>query len=133
VPVRAHGSLGTRQDAARLAALRTARLWALTPSIHGGILQTLDMLAIARTYAIPCLLGSTFELGIASAHMLHLGAAFAEIRDCPVPSDILGPLYVERDIITRPLVLRDGCVEVPPGPGLGVEPDWEFIAACAGE
>jgi L-alanine-DL-glutamate epimerase-like enolase superfamily enzyme len=131
VPVMAHESLVTPRDALTLASLRAAHLWALTPSIHGGILQTLDMLAIARAHAIPCLLGSTFELGIASAHMLHLGAAFAEIRNCPVPSDILGPLYVERDVITEPLVLRDGRIEVPRGPGLGVEPDWEFIRACA--
>jgi L-alanine-DL-glutamate epimerase-like enolase superfamily enzyme len=131
VPVMVHEALVTSQDALRLAALGAAHLWALTPSIHGGILQTLDILAIARAHAIPCLLGSTFELGIASAHMLHLGAAFAEIRECPVPSDILGPLYVERDIITEPLVLRDGRVQVPSGPGLGVEPDWEYIAACA--
>ena len=131
IPVVAHESLVTPQDALRIAALRAAALWAVTPSIHGGILQTLDMLALARAHAIPCLLGSTFELGIASAHMLHLGAAFPEIRNCPVPSDIVGPLYVDRDIVTEPLVLRDGCIEVPSGPGLGVEPDWEYIAACA--
>ncbi len=131
IPVMAHEMLTTPAAAVSLAAQRVAHLWALTPSMHGGIVQTLDMLAIARAYGIPCLFGSTFELGVATAHLLHLGAAFPEIRDCPVPSDVAGPLYLARDVIVEPLAVQDGVVAVPNGPGLGVELDREFVRACA--
>ena len=32
------------------------------------------------------------------------------------------------DTLTTPLVIRDGYLEVPTGPGLGVEPDLEAVA-----
>jgi muconate cycloisomerase len=48
-----------------------------------------------------------------------------------VPSDLPGPLYVERDIVARPIVVADGFAHVPDGPGLGVELDEDFVAACA--
>lgn len=131
IPVMAHEALTTVREAATLAELRVAHLWALTPSMHGGVAQTLDMLALARAHGLPCLFGSTFELGVATAHMLHLGAAFEEFRSCPVPSDVAGPLYVERDVITVPITVRDGLAAVPDGPGLGVELDRELLRAFA--
>lgn len=130
IPVMAHEMLGEVAAAPALAAARVAHLWSLTPSMHGGIVQTVDMLAIARAHAIPCLFGSTFELGVASAHMLHLGAAFEQIRTCPVPSDVPAQLYVQRDVIAERFELRDGCLRAPDGPGLGVTLDEEFVAAC---
>jgi muconate cycloisomerase len=131
IPVMIHEGLGPVAQAPRIAQLGAAHLWSLTPSMHGGIVQTGEMLAIAGAYSLPCLFGSTFELGVATAHMLHLGAAYAAIRECPVPSDLPGPLYVERDIVARPIVVADGFAHVPDGPGLGVELDEDFVAACA--
>jgi hypothetical protein len=31
-------------------------------------------------------------------------------------------------LVKEPLVVRDGNVELPKGPGLGVEIDWDFVA-----
>ncbi len=130
IPVMIHEGLGPVAQAPRIAALRAAHLWSLTPSMHGGIVQTGEMLAIAGAHGLPCLFGSTFELGVATAHLLHLGAAHAPIRACPVPSDLPGPLYVERDIVATPIRVEGGFAHVPDGPGLGVELDEEFVAAC---
>lgn len=130
IPVMIHEGLMSLAQAPEIAALRAAHLWSLTPSTHGGVVQTCDMLAIAAAHDVPCLFGSTFELGVATAHMLHLGAAFPTIRTCPVPSDLPGPLYVARDIIAEPIVVADGFAHVPDGPGLGVELDEAFVAEC---
>ena len=32
--------------------------------------------------------------------------------------------------LKRPFVVRDGYLELPTGPGLGIELDWDFIENC---
>jgi len=126
-PVVAHESIFTVRDGVEAAAGRIADIWALTPSTHGGIGRTLDLLAIARAAGITCLLGSNIELGVSTAMMTQLAAAFADIRDCPVPSDVIGPLYHEDDIVTAQPRIEGGYAYVPDGPGLGVELDLEKL------
>src|ERR1700728_949048 len=127
VPIVAHESMFTIRDGA--AAFRTpvAHIWALTPSTHGGSVPPLDLLSLARAAGVPCLLGSNIELGVSTAMMIQLAAAFDEFRACPVPSDIVGPMYHGDDIVTRQPQIAGGCIHVPDGPGLGVEIDWERV------
>jgi muconate cycloisomerase len=131
VPIVAHESLATHRDALDAATGGLAHVWALTPSTHGGLATTIDLLGIARAAGISCLLGSTVELGVASAMLAHLGAAYPEIHASPIPSDVIGPLYHDGDVVTAPPVIRDGAVHAPPGPGLGVQLDRDRIAAFA--
>ena len=97
-------------------------------SWYGGYLPTRDILGLARAGRIPCLLGSTLELGINSAFMAHIGLASPSI-DGTVPSDVIGPFYHERDIIQEPFTLDEGAVVPPPGPGLGVSLDPAAVQA----
>jgi muconate cycloisomerase len=127
IPIVAHESIFTVADGLQAAANSVAHVWALTPSTHGGISPTLDLLSIARAAGIPCLLGSNIELGVSTAMMTQIASAFDEIRHCPVASDIIGPLYHEDDIVVDPPRIDEGAVRVPDGPGLGVELDWEKI------
>jgi L-alanine-DL-glutamate epimerase-like enolase superfamily enzyme len=127
MPIVAHESMFTVRDGAAAFRRPVAHIWALTPSTHGGIVPTLDLLSLARAAGVPCLLGSNIELGVSTAMMLQLAAAFDEIRACPVPSDIVGPLYHGDDIVTRQPQIAGGCIHVPDGPGLGVEIDWERV------
>jgi muconate cycloisomerase len=123
IPVVAHESLRTFADGLAAAESGLAHIWALTPSTHGGLVATLDLLGVARAAGIPCLLGSTVELGIATAFMAHIGAAFAQIAASPVPSDVIGPFYHEGDIVAGDLTFSNGEVAVGAAPGLGVELD----------
>ena len=127
IPVVAHESVFTVRDGLQAAESRLAHVWALTPSTHGGLVKTLDLLGIARAAGIPCLLGSTVELGVATAFLAHIGAAFEEIASCPIPSDVIGPLYHENDVVVSQPVIEDGFVHVPEGPGLGVELDEAVV------
>ncbi|MBM4437852.1 MAG: mandelate racemase/muconate lactonizing protein [Actinobacteria bacterium] len=131
VPVVAHESLFTVRDAYQAAVERVAHIWAVTPSTHGGILPALDILSVARAAGLPCLIGSTVELGIATAAMAHLGAAVDLIADCPVPSDVIGPLYHEGDIVVAQPRLAGGFAYAPDGPGLGVELDHDAVQKFA--
>jgi L-alanine-DL-glutamate epimerase-like enolase superfamily enzyme len=127
VPIVAHESMFTIRDGAAAFRNPVAHIWALTPSTHGGIVPTLDLLTLARAAGVPCLLGSNIELGVSTAMMIQLAAAFDEIRACPVPSDIVGPMYHGDDIVTHQPQIAGGCIHVPDGPGLGVEIDWERV------
>jgi muconate cycloisomerase len=40
----------------------------------------------------------------------------------------VGARYYTDDLVTEPFGYRDGCLEVPSGPGLGVELDDEKVA-----
>jgi L-alanine-DL-glutamate epimerase-like enolase superfamily enzyme len=126
-PIVLHESLHTVQDAARCARNRAGRIWAVTPPAHGGLVNTLDILAIARTGGFPCLVGSTVELGVATAFMAHIAASDPNIASCPVPSDIIGPLYHEADIVVRQPRIEAGVVHAPETPGLGVDLDDDLV------
>jgi muconate cycloisomerase len=128
VTVVAHESIFTTRDAVLAAERGIGHVWAITPSTHGGLVPTLDILAIARAHGIPCLLGSTVELGVATALMTHIGAAFPEVASCPVPSDVIGPLYHVRDIVSPAFSCAAGVVHASSRPGLGVVLDTDRVA-----
>ncbi len=131
IPVVAHESIFTARDALLAARGSIAHIWALTPSTHGGLVTTLELLGIAGAAGIPCLLGSTVELGIATAFMAQIGAAFRLIASCPVPSDVIGPLYHEADIVSGGPRLGGGIATVDGSPGLGIELDDERVRRYA--
>ena len=127
MPVIAHESLFTVEDGLRAAADGIADVWALTPGTHGGLLATLELVSLAREQGIGCLLGSTFELGIATALMAHLASAVDELALGAIPSDVVGPLYHEDDVVRPRPEIMDGTITPPEGPGLGVELDPEQL------
>jgi muconate cycloisomerase len=59
--------------------------------------------------------------------MAHAAAAISAIASERYPGDIIGPLYHEDDILTKPLDIRPGMVCVPDRPGLGVDVDWDKV------
>src|SRR5262249_16471955 len=127
IPIVAHESIFSVRDAAEAANTGLAHIWALPPSTHGGLVATLDILGIAHGAGIPCLLGSTVELGVATAFLTHIGSVFETIRTCPVPSDVVGPLYHDDDIVRPAARFGAGAVHGPVGPWLGVELEEDAI------
>ena len=65
------------------------------------------------------------ECGIGRAHNL----ALASLPNFSLPGDIsASKRYWARDVITKPFeVAADGTVEVPTGPGIGVDIDHAFL------
>jgi len=126
IPLVAHESLFTLDDALDLATTRAVDIWALTPQTHKGYLRTRDILGIAHAARIPCLLGSNLELGVGSAFMGQIGLSAPSI-DGTVPSDLIGPFYHVHDVINEKFELRDGSIHPPEGPGLGVTLNTDAI------
>jgi L-alanine-DL-glutamate epimerase-like enolase superfamily enzyme len=122
-PIMADESVFTLQDAWLLSVHRAADIFSVYPGKHGGIAATAEIIAVAKAAGLRCTIGSNLELGIGTAAMLHVAAAFPEVDTDSFPADTIGPFYHEADLITQPLDLGPPHALVPNGPGLGVELD----------
>jgi muconate cycloisomerase len=89
-------------------------------NLSGGLADFIRMAEVADAAGIPVWHGSEVDLGILDAASLH-GCAAA--RNCTLPSDIVGTLVREDDLILEPLSFCGGFASVPQGPGLGVTLD----------
>jgi muconate cycloisomerase len=126
IPLVVHESLFSLSDAQELLELNAADIWAVTPGTHGGYLATAEILSLARAAGVPCLIGSTFELGVGSAFVGQIGLSAPAINGT-VPSDVIGPFYYDDILINERFELIDGAVRPPSGPGLGVTLNWSAI------
>lgn len=126
IPVMADESLRTPVDALRLVRLRAADVWSMKVTKVGGLRRARDMVAIAAAAGIPCHGGTSIETGIGTAASLHLVCASPGVT---WGSELFGPKLFAEEILTTPLRYADGSLHLPEGPGLGVEPDPDAIAA----
>ena len=85
----------------------------------GGISQAKKVAAICETFNIGLAVHSDRELGIGTAAGLHMWAS------TPMLSHYYDSHYHDQvgDVITKPFRFRDGGLQIPEGPGLGVELD----------
>jgi muconate cycloisomerase len=128
VPIMADESVWTPADAWNVLGARAADVVSVYPGKNGGIAASIEVANVARAAGVVCHMGSNLELGIASAAMLHLACAAANIDSETYPADILGPHYHESDLLTEPLSLGFDGARVPEGPGLGVTIDEGQLA-----
>lgn len=90
----------------------------------GGNMRTFVRLGYAAELAgIPAWHGSGVEMGIRDMSFIHAAAA---TRSCTIASDTLCFLR-EHDLLATPFRPRDGFIDVPQGPGLGVELDEDAV------
>ncbi len=127
IPIMADESVFTLQDAWQLTLHRAADILSIYPGKHGEIAGAAEIVAVAKAAGLRCTIGSNLELGIGTAAMLHVAAAFPEIDTDTFPADTIGPFYHDFDLIKTPLQLGPPYAQVPTGPGLGVELDEEQL------
>jgi muconate cycloisomerase len=94
-------------------------------NFNGSIWPVRKMMAVADLAGKPYWHGGEVDLGILEAASLHRCAAGALAQ---LPSDMLGRVVREHDLLTEPLEIKDGFATVPAGPGLGVELDRDAVA-----
>lgn len=110
-------------DAVRsIIALGSAKIINIKVQRVGGLMAARRMHDLARDSRIPCWVGTMPELGIASAHGLHL----ATLHNFTFPSDIEeSARWYADDIITPKIELAaGGSIRLPDGAGIGYKPDY---------
>ena len=93
-------------------------------NFNGGLTEFAQLDRIAHAAMLPCWHGSEVDLGILEAMYVHQAAA---APSCIWPSDIFGRLVREHDLLAVPLDLVPPHVNLPTGPGLGVDLDREAV------
>ncbi|MFT3797571.1 o-succinylbenzoate synthase [Microbacterium sp.] len=119
-PVCLDESIVSAKAARDALALRAASVINIKAGRVGGYLEAVRIHDLCRDAGVPVWCGGMLETGIGRA----ANAALAALPGFTLPGDVsaAGRFY-RRDIVTDPIVLDDGHVRVPTGPGLGIEID----------
>jgi O-succinylbenzoate synthase len=125
-PVCLDESIRSARDAALALELDACRIINIKPGRVGGFASSRAIHDLCAAHDVPVWCGGMLESGIGRAH----NVALATLPGFSLPGDISASArYWERDIITPEFELRDGTLELPPAPGIGVEPDLDRIEA----
>jgi L-alanine-DL-glutamate epimerase-like enolase superfamily enzyme len=87
---------------------------------QGGFLKCRRMLETASAAGLKVVIGHGFGLGVNTVAEIMLAATSDSVLE---GLECVGPLKTADDIVTRRLDLGSGQLELPDGPGLGVELD----------
>jgi O-succinylbenzoate synthase len=107
--------------------LGAAEIINIKPSRVGGYIESRKIHDVSVAAGIPVWCGGMLETGIGRAANLALAA----MPGFTLPGDTsASSRYFETDL-TEPFVLADGHIEVPTGPGIGIDPIPEIIERFA--
>ena len=118
-------SITDAKRAAQALDLGSCRLINIKIGRVGGYSQALAIHDVCQARQAPVWCGGMLESGIGRAHNL----ALASLPNFTLPGDIsASSRYFTRDLVTPPVTLgAGGKVEVPTGPGLGIEIDLDYL------
>jgi galactonate dehydratase len=128
VPLAAGESNYTIDQAMRLVVNRT--LSVLQPDVarSGGISETRRMAELARNYDVAYAPHIGMSGIICETASVHLAAAMANFRVMECETD-MSPFKCElADLAPGCVRQRNGMLDVPTGPGLGLEIDWDAVS-----
>ena len=92
----------------------------------GGVTETMRIAAFAHAHNVPCV-PHHYSTGILGAVSVHVNASIPNrlFQETPAPGEG-SPLNT--DLVVPAVKLdADGCIVIPPGPGLGIELDQEVV------
>ena len=117
-PVCLDESIVSAQAAADAIALKAASVINIKPGRVGGYLEARRIHDLCRANGIAVWCGGMLETGLGRA----ANAALAALPGFTLPGDISASNRFYETDITEPILLEDGHIRVPTGPGLGVTP-----------
>jgi O-succinylbenzoate synthase len=122
-PICLDESITSAQAADDAIELGACRIINIKPGRVGGYLEGRRIHDLCASRDVPVWMGGMLETGIGRAG----NVAMAAMPNFTLPGDTsASDRYYHRDV-TQPFVLHDGRLEVPSGPGLGVDVDQEFL------
>ena len=98
----------------------------IKPGRVGGYLEARKVHDVCAAHDVPVWCGGMLETGIGRA----ANVALAALPNFTLPGDTSASSRYFSTDITEPFVLDDGRLRVPTGPGIGVEPLPDVLAAC---
>ncbi|OJI05462.1 muconate/chloromuconate family cycloisomerase [Polynucleobacter sp. MWH-Adler-W8] len=124
VAIMADEALHGPSDALELANKYAADVFAVKINQSGGLFPALQVATIAELSGISLYGGTMLEGAVGTAASAHV---FSTFNDLAFGTELFGPLLLTEEILVEPLVYKDFSLQVPTGPGLGIQLDMEKI------
>lgn len=126
-PICLDESIRSARDASAALRLEACRVINIKPGRVGGLVEAKRIHDVANLDGMPVWIGGMLETGVGRAANLALAA----MPGVGFPGDTSASDRYFPEDITEPFVLDpDGTMAVPKGPGIGVEPKPDRLAAC---
>jgi O-succinylbenzoate synthase len=122
-PICLDESIISLQSAHDALALEATTVINIKPGRVGGYIESKKIHDFCLDKKIPVWCGGMLETGIGRAANLALAA----LPGFTLPGDTSASSRYFKQDITTPFVMNDGYLTVPTGPGIGVEPDLDFL------
>lgn len=122
--VMADESVCTTSDAMALASSGCAHVFSLKVAKHGGLLRTRQVAAIAAAADIGWYGGTMLETSLGSAAAAHV---FCTLGGRHHGCELFGPQLLTEDIVNGGMRIHDFELQIPDGPGYGVEVDMNLV------
>ena len=135
-PVMADESAWNAHDVIQISERRAAQIVSIYTTKPGGLYKAMEVAAVCRAAGIICNVNGSVETGVGNLANIHLAAAApAATLSCVVPVSTpaewqtgqVGGIYYLDDLITAPMKLVNGAIEVPTAPGMGIDVDLAKI------
>ncbi|MFH8557421.1 o-succinylbenzoate synthase [Streptomyces celluloflavus] len=124
-PICLDESIVSARSAADAIALGACSVVNIKPGRVGGYLEARRIHDVCAAHGVPVWCGGMLETGLGRA----ANVALAALPGFTLPGDTSASGRYYRTDITEPFVLADGHLDVPRGPGLGLTPVPERLAA----
>jgi O-succinylbenzoate synthase len=122
-PICLDESIISLQAAEDALALKATTIINIKPGRVGGYIESVKIHNLCLKNKIPVWCGGMLETGIGRAANLALAA----LPGFTLPGDTSASARYFKQDITTPFVMEDGYLNVPNTPGIGVEPDMDFL------
>jgi muconate cycloisomerase len=136
-PVMADESAWNAHDVIEIIERRAAQIVSIYTTKPGGLYRAMEVAAVCRSGGIVCNVNGSVETGVGNLANLQLAAAAEAVTlSCVVPVSTpaeaqhgqIGGIYYKDDLIQRAMNFVDGAIELPDGPGMGIDVDLSKIA-----
>lgn len=125
LPILADEAVADATDMYNLASAGFTGAVAMKIAKAGGPARALQQAAVAQAAGVGLYGGTLLEGTIGTAASLH---AWSTLETLDWGTEMFGPLLMKDDIVVRPLNFHDNGVDLPQGPGLGIEIDEDKLA-----
>lgn len=136
-PVMADESAWNAHDVTEIVERRAAQIVSIYTTKPGGLYRAMEVAAVCRAAGIVCNVNGSVETGVGNLANLQLAAAGEAVTlSCVVPVSTpaeeqrgqVGGIYYTDDLLIRGMELKDGAIELPYGPGMGIDVDLAKVA-----
>jgi muconate cycloisomerase len=131
-PVMADETAWNAHDVIQIVEKRAAQIVSIYTTKPGGLYRAMQVAAVCSAAGIVCNVNGSIETGVGNLANLQLaGAAEPVTLSCVIPVSTpaeaqhgqVAGIYYKDDLLAEPMVLRDGALTLPTGPGMGIDVD----------